>query len=170
MSSISREFRITLESAVREAMARRHAYLTVEHLLYALVHDERGIEILRALGIGPDRLKRDLLSFFEENIDKVPGEGPVQSQQTLAFHRVLEAALHHADSAEKQEIDAGDVLAAIFQEPDSYAMSLLRSRGVTRLDVLRYISHGVRKSGATDDLEEGLGGGMPADGDGEDMV
>jgi ATP-dependent Clp protease ATP-binding subunit ClpA len=171
MSSISREFRITLESAVREAMARRHAYLTVEHLLYALVHDERGIEILRAIGVGPERLKRDLLSFFEESIDKVPGEGPVQSQQTLAFHRVLEAALHHADSAQKEEVDAGDVLAAIFQEPDSHAMSLLRSRGITRLDVLRYVSHGVRKSGATEDLEDvDHDGNSPAGGDGEEMV
>jgi ATP-dependent Clp protease ATP-binding subunit ClpA len=166
VSSISREFRITLESAVREAMAKRHAYLTVEHLLYALVHDERGVQILRALGISTERLKRDLVSFFEDSVEKIPGEGPVQSQQTLAFHRVLEAALHHADSAEKDEIDAGDVLAAIFQEPDSHALGLLRSRGVSRLDVLRYISHGVRKSGAVDDEEE-LGGEIPADGDGD---
>jgi ATP-dependent Clp protease ATP-binding subunit ClpA len=167
VSSISREFRLTLESAVREAMARRHAHLTVEHLLYALLHDERGAEILRAVGVGPERLKRDLLSFFEESIDKVPGEGPVQSQQTLAFHRVLEAALHQADSSQKPEIDAGDVLAAIFQEPDSHAMSLLRSRGVSRLDVLRYVSHGIRKASASEDLEDSHPGMPEIEGDGE---
>jgi ATP-dependent Clp protease ATP-binding subunit ClpA len=170
MSQISREFRLTLESAVREAMSHRHAYLTVEHLLYALLHDERGAEILRALGIATDRLKKDLLHFFEENIEKVPGDGPVQSQQTLAFHRVLEGALQHADNAEKEEIDAGDVLAAIFQEPDSYAVALLRSRGINRLDVLRYISHGIRKSGATDELDEADIQGIPAEGEGEEGV
>ncbi len=148
MSRINREFRITLESAMREAMTRRHAYLTVEHLLYALLHDERGAEILRNVGVRTEALKQELLRFFEDAIDKIPEGERVQTEQTLAFGRVIEAALHHAESSEKEEVDAGDVLAAIFQEPDSQAVALLRMRGVTRLDVLRYISHGITKSGS----------------------
>jgi len=146
MSRINREFWLTLESAMREAEQRRHAYLTVEHLLYALLHDDKGIEVLRAVGVKTERLKEELLQFFEDSIDKVPEGRQVQSQQTLAFARVIQAALHQADSAEKTEVDAGDVLAAIFQEPDSHAVALLRAREVSRLDVLRFISHGTTKN------------------------
>jgi ATP-dependent Clp protease ATP-binding subunit ClpA len=154
MSQINREFELTLQSAVREAVTRRHAYLTVEHLLYALAHDEYGIEVLRACGIPLDGLKRELVRFFDENVEKVPGDRPVHSQQTLAFHRVIESALSHVDRAEKDEVDAGDVLAAIFQEPDSHAVALLKRRGVSRMDVLRYISHGIRKHEQPEDGSE----------------
>ena len=75
----------------------------------------------------------------------MPGSEPYEAQQTLAFHRVLEGALSHCEGAEKEEVDAGDLIASIFQEPDSYAVTLLRSQGVTRLDVLQYVSHGVSK-------------------------
>jgi ATP-dependent Clp protease ATP-binding subunit ClpA len=168
MSRINREFRMTLESAMREAVVRRHAYLTVEHLLYALLHDDRGTEVLNAVGVRTERLKQELQQFFDESIDKVPDGRPVQTQQTLAFTRVIEAALHHAESAEKEEVDAGDVLAAIFQEPDSHAVALLRARDVSRLDVLRYISHGITKStggGGPDGAPGGRGQEVGADGE-----
>ena len=146
MSEINREFQLTLQSALREASARRHPYLTVEHLLYALLHDEQGAEVLKACGVRLQRLKDELDRFFEESLERVPGDDPVETQQTLAFHRVIENAIQHVRGAEKREVEAGDVLAALFQEPDCHAVSLLRAHGVSRLDVLRYISHGIGKA------------------------
>jgi ATP-dependent Clp protease ATP-binding subunit ClpA len=148
VSQLGRELQLTLQAAAREALARRHAYLTVEHLLYALGFDRRGAEVLRRCGVRLERLRQRLEAFFERDLEKVPGSEPVQTHQTLAFHRVIQAALHHARSAEKEEVEAGDLLAALFQEPDSYAVALLREQGVSRLDVLRFVSHGIGKSAA----------------------
>ena len=155
MSEINREFQMTLQSALREAVRRRHPYLTVEHLLFALAHDEQGKDVLGACGVSSARLIRDLERFFEESLEPVPGDDPVETQQTLAFHRVIEGAIQHVRGAEKEEVEAGDVLAAIFQEPDCHAVALLRSYGVSRLDVLRFISHGIRKNLTPDEGEEG---------------
>jgi ATP-dependent Clp protease ATP-binding subunit ClpA len=145
VSQISRELHLTLQAAVREAMIRRHAYVTVEHLLYALLHDDQGAEILRHSGAQLARLKADLDRFFAEDVESVPPGEEYEARQTLAFHRVLEHAVTHCEGAEKAQVDAGDILAALFQEPDSYAVTLLRSQGVSRLDLLQYISHGISK-------------------------
>jgi ATP-dependent Clp protease ATP-binding subunit ClpA len=171
MSELSRELHLMLQASVREAFARRHAYVTVEHLLYAMLHDARGGEILRHSGANLATLKAALERYFRDDLETVPGDDPVESQQTLAFHRVLRNALSHCERAEKDEVDAGDVLAAIFQEPDSHAVTLLRAQGVTRLDVLQYISHGVSKLGPGGDAQEPAGaepgfgepGEVPAD-------
>ena len=148
MSQIGRELHLTLQAAVREAVVRRHAYVTVEHLLYALLHDERGAEILLHAGAQIDLLRNSLERFFSDDLESVPGDEEYETRQTLAFHRVLEHAVSHCESAEKDEVDAGDLLAALFQEPDAYAVTLLRAQDVSRLDVLQYISHGVSKLGA----------------------
>ncbi|MBW2715706.1 MAG: ATP-dependent Clp protease ATP-binding subunit ClpA [Deltaproteobacteria bacterium] len=145
MSEIGRELQLMLQAAYRESSTRRHAYLTVEHLLYALLHDARGAEILRHSGAQLAALKAALDRFFAEDLETVPGDEPYDAQQTLAFHRVLQHAVSHCESAEKEEVDAGDLLAALFQEPDSFAINLLRSQDVSRLDMLQYISHGVSK-------------------------
>jgi len=145
MSRFNRELQLTLQAAMREAVLRRHAYLTVEHLLLALCHDERGAEVLRHSGVNLKRLKSDLQRYLDNEIEGEPGEEPIETGQTLAFHRVVQQALAHADNAERDEVEAGDLVAAIFQEPDSQAVSLLRAQGVSRLDVLKYISHGVSK-------------------------
>ncbi|MBW2495592.1 MAG: AAA family ATPase, partial [Deltaproteobacteria bacterium] len=145
MSEIGRELQLMLQAAYRESTTRRHAYLTVEHLLYALLHDARGAEILRHSGAQIPALQAALDRFFAEDLETVPGDEPYDAQQTLAFHRVLQHAVSHCESAEKEEVDAGDVLAALFQEPDSFAINLLRSQGVSRLDMLQYISHGISK-------------------------
>ncbi len=160
MSSFSRELQMTVQSAIREAVSRRHAYVTVEHLLFALCHDEDGIDVLRNSGARVERLKAELERFFNEDLERVPGDDPVDTRQTLAFHRVLQHALDHTLSAEKEQVEAGDVLVALFQEPDSYSITLLRAQGVTRLDMLQYVSHGISKAGAPggDDSLEGLGG------------
>jgi ATP-dependent Clp protease ATP-binding subunit ClpA len=161
MSEIARELQLTLQAAFREAVARRHAYVTVEHLLYALLHDERGSEILSHAGAQIHVLREALDRFFAEDLETVPGDEPFESRQTLAFHRVLRHAIAHCEGAEKPEVDASDVLASLFHEPDSFAVTLLRSQEVSRLDVLRYVSHGVSK------LTGARGGGTPSPAGGE---
>ena len=145
MSQLNHELQMTIQAALREAVERGHPYLTVEHLLYALALDDVGSEVLRNSGVDLPRLTADLKRFFDEDLE--PDEEPDRSEipQTLAFHRVIQSALSHAESAEKEEVVAGDLLAAIFQEPDSHAVSLLRAQGVSRLDVLRFVSHGISK-------------------------
>ena len=145
MSHVGRELQITLQAAYREATSRRHAYLTVEHLLYALSHHAEGAEILRHAGVDLERLRADLERYFDRDLEAVPGDEPIESHQTLAFHRVLQHAIDHCDGAEKEEVEVGDLLVAIFQEPDSFAVTALRSQEVSRLDVLQYISHGISK-------------------------
>ena len=163
MSRISRELHIMLQASVREALARRHHYVTVEHLLFAMIHDARGSQILHHAGADLPALKAALDRYFRDDLEQMPGEDAYEARQTLAFHRVLQNAVSHCEGAEKEEVDAGDILAAIFQEPESHAVTLLRAQGVTRLDVLQYISHGVSKA-------RGEGGdgpaGMPAGADG----
>ncbi len=148
MSRMGRDLQLTLEAAAREAMVRRHASLTVEHLLYALLHDARGGEILRAVGVRIAQLKSDLERFFAEDLESLPPERSAATELTLAAHRVIRAAQQHVASAEKEEFDAGDLIAAILQEQDSHAVALLRAQGVSRLDVLRFISHGATKAPA----------------------
>ena len=153
MSRIGRDLQMTLQAAHREAVMRRHAYLTTEHLLYALIHSDEGVRILRHSGANVDRLRADLERFFNEDLEEVPGDDPVDTMQTLAFHRVVQTAIDHTDNAEKEEVEIGDLIVARFNEPDAHSMTLLRAQGVSRLDLLRYISHGDSKLG-----DEGMPG------------
>jgi ATP-dependent Clp protease ATP-binding subunit ClpA len=162
MSRFNRELQQTLQAAMREAVRRRHAYLTVEHLLFALCHDERGAEVLRHSGANVRKLKSELQHFLDEEIAGEPGEDPIDTGQTLAFHRVIQGALAHAQNAEREEVDAGDLVAAIFQEPDSQALALLRAQGVSRLDVLKYVSHGISKLPESRSGAEANGSAPPA--------
>ena len=124
--------------------------------------------LLKGCGANVSQLKNSLEAYFKRDLEKEPGDEPVELRQTLAFHRVLEGALQHAASAEKEVVEAGDLLAAIFQEPDSHAVALLRDQGVSRLDVLRFISHGISKDPTQDDGEPApLGGDGEADEEGE---
>jgi ATP-dependent Clp protease ATP-binding subunit ClpA len=136
---------LILNVAYREAAARRHTHLTLEHLLYALAHDPDGEKILAACGADLPAL-RHALDEFLGTLEQFPrtsrGREP---DQTLAFQRVLQNAVLHVQSAGKDEVRFGDVLAAILQQPNSYAAELLESQGITRLDVLNYISHGIAK-------------------------
>ncbi len=147
MAEIGRELELTIQAAFREAVSRHHSYVTVEHLLFALLHDTRGAEVLRNVGADLPALKLAIGRFFDHDVEKVE-DAKAPTLQTLAFNRVMRHTMQHAESAEKQEIEAGDLLAAIFQEPDSHAVALLREQGISRLDVLNYISHGVSKLGA----------------------
>jgi ATP-dependent Clp protease ATP-binding subunit ClpA len=136
---------IVLTVAYREATSRRHAYLTLEHLLYALAHDPGGEEILLACGGDPQRLRSDLKRHLESGIERLPADAPPEPSQTLAFQRVLQRTALHVQSAGKEEADLGDALAALLQEGRSLAAKLLDAQGVTRLDVLNFISHGIPK-------------------------
>jgi ATP-dependent Clp protease ATP-binding subunit ClpA len=134
-----------LHVTYREAVSRRHAHLTLEHLLYVMSHDLEGEKILAACGADVNRLRRELDIFLRERIEQVPVGSNKEPEQTLAFRRTLQAAVLHVQSAGREEVRAGDVLAALMQQSRSYAATLLGSHGITRLDILNYISHGVSK-------------------------
>ncbi len=157
---ISRELEISLALAFNEARRRRHEFVCIEHLLYALLHDEDIIDIIRHCGGDVDALKKNLEVFFERHLERVPDGLPVQPQQTTGFQRVLQRAAAHVQSAGKDEIQARNVLVAIFREPDSHAAYFMEQQGISRLDVLNYISHGVSKVG--DDV---VGEGIESDED-----
>jgi ATP-dependent Clp protease ATP-binding subunit ClpA len=144
-----------LNVAAREAMVRRHADLTVEHLLFAAAHDPEGEEILEAAGADVPRLRRELAEFLEQTMQKLPPGSRRPPQQTLAFRRVLQTAVVHVQSAGKDEAGVGDMLAALMRESRSRAVELLSAQGVTRLDLLNYISHGVRKGPPREPAAEG---------------
>ncbi|HNT88968.1 MAG TPA: AAA family ATPase [Candidatus Hydrogenedentes bacterium] len=144
---LSRDLQNSLSVALGAARERRHEYLCVEHLLYALLDDAYGREILEQCGCDIDRLREDLERFFDEDLEPAPGRGRPQLQQTAEFERVMQRAVMHVQYSGKSEVDAGDVLAAIFEERDSQAAYLLGTQGITRLDVLNYISHGISKRG-----------------------
>jgi ATP-dependent Clp protease ATP-binding subunit ClpA len=159
---ISRELEVTLSLAVREAARRRHEYLTIEHVLFALLHDNDVSEVVRHCGGDVDELKQDLDRFLEEKLEKLPQAGRVEPQQTLGFRRVLQRAALHVQSSGKDQITGRDLLVAMFRETDSLAVSLLERQGISRLDVVSYISHGVSKIPTEGDAavpDEGPGGG-----------
>ena len=137
---------IVLNIAFREAVSRRHAYLTLEHLLYALAHDPDGERILAACGADLPALRRALGTYLDESIERQRRGTEREPEQTMAFRRVLQTAILHIQSAQRDEANAGDILAAILQQPKSDAAQLLASQGITRLDILNYISHGITKT------------------------
>lgn len=141
----SKPLQISLGNALNHARERRHEYLTVEHLLYALLEDAQGREILTNCGASIANLKTQLEDYFQSQVPTVPGRREYVPQQTMAFERLLERAVAHVHFSGKKEVDAGDILAAIFEEKNSNAAYFLRTENVTRLDVLNYISHGISK-------------------------
>jgi ATP-dependent Clp protease ATP-binding subunit ClpA len=135
---------LLLSVAYREATSRRHTHLTLEHLLYVLAHDTEGERILAACGADLPHLRRALDRYLHEKIETFPRGDEREPDQTLAFRRTLQTAVLHVQSAGR-EVQAGDLLAAMLQQTKSYAAQLLDSQGVTRLDVLNYITHGITK-------------------------
>ena len=136
---------VILTVAYREAAARRHTHLTLEHLLYALAHDPDGERILAACGADLPQLRRDLDKYLDEHIEQFSRGQQKEPEQTMAFRRVLQTAVLHVQSAGRQEVQSGDVLAATLQQSKSYAAQLLANQGVSRLDILEYITHGISK-------------------------
>ena len=142
---ISKELEGTLSAALKEAKSRRHEYVCLEHLLYALLQDKDASGAIINCAGDIDRLRKGLEEFFQTHLEALPGGSDHQPQQTLSFHRVLQRAVIHAQSAEKKEINGGNLLIAMFREPDSYAVYLLQEQGITRFDLVNYISHGISK-------------------------
>ncbi len=136
---------VVLTIAYREAVSRRHPYVTLEHLLYALAHDNDGERILAACGADLPRLRRDLDAYLSESLEQMKRGDAREPEQTAAFRRVLQTAVLHVQSAQRGEVEAGDIFAAILQQPKTHAAQLLAEQGITRLDILEYISHGISK-------------------------
>ena len=138
---ISKELSTTLGFAVREAKKRRHEYVCVEHVLYAILNHETGARTITECGGSPEQIKDELENFFNKNLSKIDTKDEDVLQQTIGFQRMIQRAINQARSAEKTEVNLGDILASIFQEKDSHAAFYLEAEGITRLDVLKYISH-----------------------------
>ncbi|HEX2929949.1 MAG TPA: Clp protease N-terminal domain-containing protein, partial [Candidatus Binatia bacterium] len=148
---ISKELESTLNFALKEAKARRHEYVSLEHLLYALLRDKDGKAAIIACGGDIERLSKSLEEFFTGQMETLPDGLDQEPQQTLSFHRVLQRAVIHAQSAERKEINGGNLLIAMYREPDSYAIYLLEEQGITRFDVVNFVSHGVPKIAAEEE-------------------
>ncbi len=160
---ISHELEISLSLAVNEAKRRRHEFLCIEHLLYALLYDDRVAEVIRQCGGDVDDPKAAPAKMFDEPMQTWPAETDVTPQHTVGFQRVIQRAAAHVQSAGKDEILGENVLAAIFREPDSHAVHLLEEQGITRYDVVSYISHGISKIG-----DDGALAGLTRDNDSDD--
>ena len=161
---ITRELEVTLNQAVREAEKRRHDLVCLEHILLAMLQDRRATAILRACGVNFKELGEQLRTHLGK-LDGVPQGQKIEMEQTAAVTRVMRRAAIHVQSAGKKEIDAGDVIAAMLREQESHAVYLLHRQGVSRLDVLDFISHGIAKnSGGDDDGEPRTGSSEDIDG------
>ncbi|NRD48627.1 ATP-dependent Clp protease ATP-binding subunit ClpA [Corallococcus exiguus] len=148
--SIAKELQASFRTALDEARKMRHEYLTLEHLLLALTRESRTREVLKGCGANVKRLQENLTSFLEETVERLPDDVDAEPQQTIGVERVLHRAAMHALSAEQKYIDGGDVLVAMFREEESHALYLLQQEGVTRLDLLNFISHGTTKDGESE--------------------
>ena len=144
---IAQELEVSLHMAFVEARQARHEFITVEHLLLALLDNPSAAEVLRACAVNVDDLRKTLTNFITDNTPTVPGTSEVDTQPTLGFQRVIQRAIMHVQSASngKKEVTGANVLVAIFGEKDSHAVYYLHQQGVTRLDGVNFISHGVRK-------------------------
>lgn len=150
---ISKELEVIIATAIREARTRRHEFFTLEHILYAFVLDPVGRKILYHCGADLDLLRENLENFFQRKMEPLPDGIAKEPVQTLSVQRVIQRAIAHAQNAEKREVEVGDILASMFYEEHSHAVYFLKLQGITRLDVLNYISHGISKVGAYEDEE-----------------
>ncbi|WP_018150434.1 ATP-dependent Clp protease ATP-binding subunit ClpA [Leeia oryzae] len=143
---IAQDLEVTLHMAFVEARQKRHEYIGVEHLLLALLDNPASQEVLKACAVNMDALRQQLTDFIQENSPVVPGTDDIDTQPTLGFQRVIQRAILHVQSSGKKEVTGANVLVAIFGEKDSHAVYYLHQQGVTRLDVVNFISHGIKKT------------------------
>jgi len=141
---IAQELEVSLHMAFMEARQKRHEFITVEHLLLAMLDNPSAAEVLRACAANVEELRKLLTDFISEHTPVVGGED-VDTQPTLGFQRVIQRAILHVQSSGKKEVTGANVLVAIFGEKDSHAVYFLHQKGVTRLDVVNFISHGITK-------------------------
>lgn len=143
---LSKDLELTLNLAFTDARERRHEYMTVEHLLLALLDNALGISVLRSCGADIPKLQLQLRNFIDETSQQIPEEaGEVETQPTLGFQRVLQRAVFHVQSSGKKEVNGANILVAIFSEQESQAVYFLQQQDISRLDIVNYISHGISK-------------------------
>ena len=142
---LSKELEFTLNLAFKEAREKRHEFMTVEHLLLALLDNPTAADVLKSCGADLDRLKKELTGFLDETTPLLPPNDNRETQPTLGFQRVLQRAVFHVQSSGKKEVTGANVLVAIFSEQESQAAYFLNKQDITRLDVVNFISHGISK-------------------------
>jgi len=162
---IAQELEVSLHMAFVEARQQRHEFITVEHLLLALLDNPSAAEVLRACSANLDDLRKSLTQFIKENTPTVGGTDEVDTQPTLGFQRVIQRAIMHVQStgSGKKEVTGANVLVAIFGEKDSHAVYYLHQQGVTRLDVVNFIAHGIKKSEPPEPAKGNEGGGSESE-------
>ena len=152
---IAQELEVSLHMAFMDARQKRHELITVEHLLLAMIDNPTAAEVLRACGGKLEVLRTELSQYIEEHTPTVAGEEEVDTQPTLGFQRVIQRAMLHVQSSGKKEVTGANVLVAIYGEKDSHAVFFLHQQGITRLDVVNFISHGVAKVQDNTEKSEG---------------
>ncbi|MFW7379607.1 MAG: ATP-dependent Clp protease ATP-binding subunit ClpA [Oligoflexus sp.] len=165
---LSPDLEVSLNLAVSEATRRGHQYVTVEHILYALLHNQTARDAIEACGGHIESVRRDLERFFEEHIEGNNLKEGQLPQPTVGFQRVIQRAAQHVQSSGKEKIQGSNVLVAIFSEKDSFAVFYLEKEKVTRLDVIQYISHGVTKERDDEPPHSDSPGYLPSGDDDED--
>ncbi len=167
---IAQELEVSLHMAFVEARQQRHEFITVEHLLLALIDNPSASEVLKACAANLDELRKNLDQFVRDNTPTVGGTDEVDTQPTLGFQRVIQRAIMHVQSSGsgKKEVTGANVLVAIFGEKDSHAVYYLHQQGVTRLDVVNFIAHGIRKVDPPDTGKSSGESASPAEGEKEE--
>ena len=167
---IAQELEVSLHMAFVEARQQRHEFITVEHLLMALLDNPSAAEVLRACSANLDDLRKSLVGFIKENTPTVGGADEVDTQPTLGFQRVIQRAIMHVQStgSGKKEVTGANVLVAIFGEKDSHAVYYLHQQGVTRLDVVNFIAHGIKKTDPPEPSKPGESPSTSSEGEKED--
>lgn len=171
---IAQELEVSLHMAFMDARQKRHEFISVEHLLLAMLDNPSAADVLRACGANLEQMRQQLTQFIEEHTPKVEGDDEVETQPTLGFQRVIQRAILHVQSSGKKEVTGANILVAIFGEKDSHAVYFLHQQNISRLDVVNFIAHGVSKqkspppaeSRSHDDNEqeqEGSNGNSPLD-------
>ena len=142
---IAQELEVSLHMAFMDARQKRHELITVEHLLLAMLDNPSAAEVLKACGSNIETLRNELTQYIDDHTPTISGEDEVDTQPTLGFQRVIQRAMLHVQSSGKKEVNGANVLVAIYGEKDSHAVYFLHQQGVTRLDVVNFIAHGVSK-------------------------
>jgi len=146
----SRQLEMALVMAIREAKIHKHEYVTVEHILYGLLQDRLAVQVITSCGGQVSTLKKKLEDFFASDLPILKEPVDQEPAQTIGFNRVLQRAIGHVQNCGKKEVDSGDVLVAIFSEPDSHAVYFLSSEGLDRMSVVEYVSHDLQEDIETD--------------------
>jgi ATP-dependent Clp protease ATP-binding subunit ClpA len=143
---IAQELEVSLHLAFVEARQKRHEFITVEHLLLAMLDNPSAAHVLRACGADIEELRATLSQYIDANTPTLPGDGEADTQPTVGFQRVIQRAILHVQSTNKKEVNGANILVALFGEKESHAVYFLNQRNITRLDVVNYIAHGINKA------------------------